>query len=118
MRNSLLLLIAFLIIGNAEVFAQASKINKGDIVCPATGTSIQVIAANPGRYSYSINNTSGVDIRLGYAPSGTAALGSTDFLLKAGQPYSDSTPGVYSGRVTCMSTTASTATISFLETYR
>lgn len=115
---SVLLLGAFLIMRN-DVWAQANRSIAGDIVCPASGTSIEVVAARTGRFSLVVNNTSGVSIRIGYIASGTAALSSSNGLVMlAGQPYSDSAPGVNSGRLVCMSTTAGTATISFSETYR
>ena len=102
-----------------DVFAQANKTNSGDVVCPVSGTSIEVLAARSGRYSYTINNTSGLDIRIGYIGSGTSSLTNINsLLLKAGQPYSDSAPGVLTNRIVCMSVTAVSATISFLETYR
>lgn len=106
--------------GNGDVFAQASKTNSGDVVCPATGSSIQIVAANAGRYSYTLNNTSGNDVRIGYLPApSTAALTNVNsWLLKAGQPYTDSTPGVLTSRVVCMSTTAGTSTMTFNETFR
>lgn len=106
--------------GNTLVFAQANKATQTDIACPATGTgSIEMLSKKGSRYSFSINNTSGIDIRWAYVASGTAALTTTtSFLLKAGQPYSESSPGVHTGRLVCMSTTSSAATISVNETYR
>lgn len=104
-----------------EAHAQANRSNGGDIVCPGTGggASIEVIAARSSRYSYVINNTSGIDIRLGLIATGVPALSSSNaILIKGGQPYSDSSPGGYSGRIVCQSTTTATATISFMETYR
>lgn len=123
LRSSLVAIVFFLslIMRLEEVQAQANRSNGGDIVCPGTGggVSIQVIAARSSRYSYVINNTSGLDIRLGLIASGIPALTtSNSILLKASQPYSDSAPGGYSGRIVCQSTTAATATISFMETYR
>ena len=116
---SSLVLALSLIMRLEPVYAQANRSNGGDVVCPATGSSIQVIAARSSRYSYVINNTSGLDIRIGLLASGVPALtGSNSLLLKGGQPYSDSTPGGSSMRVVCMSTTSATATISFMETYR
>lgn len=121
MRNKFLigLLLLCLFVPLRDVYAQANKTNSGDVACSATGSSTQVLAQRSGRYSYSLNNTSGLDIRVGYLSSGTANLTtSNSWLLKAGQPYSDSYPGLISNRVVCMSTTGATATISFNETYR
>lgn len=113
------LLFLFIVLCPIMGHAQANKTNSGDVACSATGTSTQVIAARPGRYSYTLSNTSGTDVRIGYLQSGTANLtASNSWLLKPGQPYSDSAPGLFTGRVVCMSTSASTATITFNETYR
>lgn len=113
-----LCLVAFLITG--KVYAQANRTASADVVCPvAGGASIQLVPARAGRYSYAINNTSGIDIRFVGLASGTTTLTSANsFLLKAGQPYTDSAPGLYTGRVVCQSTTAATATVSVIETYR
>jgi len=114
------LLAIFPIMGIVLVFAQANRTNSGDVVCPASGSSIEVVPARSSRYSYTINNTSGLDIRIGYLASPSVANLSTSnsWLIKAGQPYSDSAPGVLSTRVVCMSNSAATATISFNETYK
>lgn len=118
MRISVVVL-AFLLLSPVMGHAQANKTNSGDVACSASGTSTQVIAARPGRYSYTLSNTSGTDVRIGYLQTGTANLTtSNSWLLKPGQPYSDSAPGLFTGRVVCMSTSASTATITFNETYR
>ncbi len=122
MRNKIII-IALVVISSLIIrldsFGQANKTRRGEVTCPASGTSIEVLAANAARYSYTLNNTSGIDVRIGYLDSGTAALTtSTGWLLKAGQPYTDSVPGVLQNRVVCMSTTAGTAVINYLETYR
>lgn len=102
------------------VLAQANRDNVKDVVCAASGgASTELVPARPGRYSLAINNVSGIDIRFAGISSGTPTLSSTNsFLLKAGQPYTDSAPGLYTGRILCQSTTASTATVSIRETYR
>lgn len=114
------LLFLFIMLSPIMGHAQANKTTSGDFACPTTGTSGQVLAARPGRYSYSLSNTSGTDVRIGYLQgTSTANLTTTNsWLLKPGQPYSDSAPGLFTGRVVCMSTSASTATITFNETYR
>lgn len=120
MRSKLFLalLLLFPITGN-EVFAQANRTNSGDVTCPASGTSIQVLPQRSSRYSMLFNNINGVAIRLGYLDSGTAVLDSTNsWVLQPGQATSDSTPGVLNKRVVCMSTTAATNVITFNETYR
>jgi len=115
--SSLVILCSLITRQNA--FAQANRSNGGDVTCAATGSSTQVIDVRSSRFSYVINNTSGLDIRLGLIATGTPALNNTNsILIKGGQPYSDSTPGGYSGRVVCASNTAATAIISFMETYR
>ena len=122
MRNLILfvVLLLFPIMGSQDVLAQANRDNALDVTCAvAGGASTQLLAQRPGRYSFSINNTSGIDIRVAGVASGTATLTSANaFLIKAGQPYSDSAPGLYTGRLLCQSTTAATATISVKETYR
>ncbi len=101
------------------MFGQASRSNPGDVICPATGTSIQVLPSRPGRFSMLFNNISASAVRIGYLDSGTATLdGTNSWKLQPGQAMADSAPGVLSRRVVCMSDTASTATITFLETYR
>lgn len=101
------------------VFAQANKTLSGDVVCPATGTSIQILPARGSRYSMLFNNISDTAIKLGYLDSGTEALTtSNSWQLQPGQATADSVPGVLSKRVVCMSTTAVAKTITFNETYR
>ena len=102
------------------VQAQANRTNSGDLACAAAGSSTEMLPQRSGRYSYTINNTSGADVRIGYldSPSTVNLTATNSWLLKAGQPYSDSVPGVLNSRVVCMSTSASTATLSFNETYR
>lgn len=105
--------------GIESAYAQANRTNSGDIVCPATGTSIEIVPARGGRYSILINNTSDTAVRIGYLDSGTAALSSaTGWLLQPGQATADSAPGVIIKRVVCMSSTAVAKTITFNETYR
>jgi hypothetical protein len=107
------------ILGDNQVFAQANKTNSGDVICPASGTSIQVAPIRSSRFSYIINNISGGSIRVGYLDTGTALLdGTNSWVLQAGQATADSAPGVLSNRIVCMSTSASTATITFNETFR
>jgi hypothetical protein len=102
-----------------EVFAQANKTNSGDITCPATGTSIQILPARTARYSMLFNNISDTAIQLGYLDSGTGALTTANaWKLQPGQATSDSAPGVLSKRVVCASTTAVAKTITFNETFR
>lgn len=105
--------------GVNHVSAQANKTFSGDVACPASGSSIQILPIRSGRFSYLLNNTSGIAVRIGYLETGTANLDSTNsWLFQIGQATADSAPGVFSGRLVCMSTTAGAATISFNETYR
>lgn len=122
MRNKLFILAlivgSFLLMRN-EVLAQANRTNSGDVTCPVTGSSIQVLAVRSGRYSYTLNNVSGNDLRIGYLASGTAILDTTNsWILKAGQAYSDSAPGLFTGRVVCMTNSGVTSNLSFNETFR
>ena len=115
------MLLCIPIMGIDSAYAQANKTNQGDVVCPVAGSSIEVIPQRSARYSYAINNTSGLDIRISgsiVTPATTNLTASNSFLQKAGQPYTDSTPGILNNRIVCMSTTAATATISFFETYK
>ena len=107
------------IMGIDVVYAQANRTNSGDVVCPATGTSIEILPARTSRYSMLFNNISDTAIKLGYPDSGTAALTTLNsWQLQPGQATSDSAPGVLNKRVVCMSTTAVAKTITFNETYR
>jgi hypothetical protein len=116
-----LILIGLCIPYKGMVFGQANQANSGDVTCPAVGgaASIEVIPARSGRYSYSLNNVSGVMVRIGYLDgTDTSALTTANsWQLQPGQPYSDSAPGLLSKRVVCMSSGAA-AIISFNETYR
>ena len=122
MKKLTMLLVVFVLslIMRLDSYAQANRTASADIVCPVTGAnSIQLLPLRPGRFSYSINNTSGIVIRFVGLASGTITLTSANsFLLKAGQPYSDSAPGLYTGRLVCQSTTAVAATVSVFETYK
>ena len=102
-----------------NVYAQATKQHTGDVTCPASGTSIEVLAQNSGRFSMLFNNINGNAVRIGYVGSGTAALtASNSWVLQPGQAVADSLPNVNSGRVVCMSTTANSNLITFYEGYR
>jgi hypothetical protein len=81
-----------------------------EITCPATGTSITVLAQNIRRGQFAILNESGTDVRIGYlrAELGTPALTTANSILfKTGLTLTDDGDTVYIGRIVCMSTTAS-----------
>lgn len=122
MRNKLLLCLVCVfspMMGLTELWAQANKTRSGDVNCPASGTSIEVVAANSSRYSIIINNISNTAIRVGYLDSGSANLtASNSWVMQPGQAYADSAPGVLMKRIVCMSTSGVAMTISFNETYR
>lgn len=121
MRSKLVigLLLILYLIPLRDVYAQANKTNSGDVSCPANGSSIEVLAARSGRFSFVLNNVSGIAVRIGYPATGTAALNNTTaWLLQPGQGYAESAPGLISNRIVCMSTTPVIAIISFNETYR
>lgn len=100
-------------------YPQAGVNNAGGIVCAASGSSTLLLAANSSRMSYSINNDSGVDVRVSFVSSGTPNLtDANSTILKANQPTSDSLPGAYYGRIVCMSTTGVTATVHYTEASR
>lgn len=120
MKRMLLLFIWFLL-STTQLYAQtAAQKNTGGVACPATGSSIEVMALRSSRVSYAIINDSATAIRVGFlSGSSTATLSdSNSFIMAAGQTYSDSVPGVYYGRVVCMSTTAGAITIHFDEAFR
>lgn len=102
-----------------SAYAQANRTNSGDITCPATGTSIQILPQRTSRYSMLFNNINGTAVRLGYLDTGTAVLdGTNSWILQPGQATSDSVPGILNKRVVCMSTTGVSNVITFNETYR
>ena len=102
-----------------EAQAQANRTNSGDVTCPASGTSIQVLPQRTSRYSMLFNNINGVAIRLGYLDTGTAILdGTNSWVLQPGQATGDSVPGILNKRVVCMSTSGVSNVITFNETYR
>lgn len=115
-------LLVFVFFGELQnaTFAQLANTNTAaGVTCPASGSSIEIIASNAKRLSYALNNDSAVDVRVGFLATGTASLSdSNSFILKAGQTYSDAIPGVYYGRVVCMSTTASTVVIHSTQATR
>lgn len=105
----MILVVCYLIVGTIVelAYGQAGTNTAAGITCPATGSSIQVQPFTASRMSYSIINDSAVDVRIGFLSTGTATLDDTNsFILKAGQPVADSIPGIYYGRLVCMSTTA------------
>ncbi len=116
MRRLLLLFLIALAIPTAHAAASAASANA--VTCPATGSSVQALAPAYARSSYMIYNPAGGGIiRVGFLASGTAAIDDTDsFEMAAGQTFSDSVPGVYIGRVVCMSTTASAITVYVVQT--
>jgi hypothetical protein len=110
-------LFVFPVTGN--VFGQANLTNVGDVTCPATGSSIQVIPARSSRFSYLLNNINGGAVRIGFLDTGTAALtNTTGFVLQPGQAVADSAPNVVSRRVVCMATGAASNIISFAEAFK
>lgn len=117
-----LLGVLFLLALCNPVFAQTGGTQSAvGVSCPANGgaASVQALALNARRVSYSINNDSAIDVRIGFLSSGTSNLDDTNsFILKAGQVLSDSVPGVYYGRVVCESNTTSATTVHVTETQR
>ena len=113
--------IAALVLGSAASpsHAQATAAVAKSITCAADGSSTQVLATAFSRESFVVSNTSGGTIRLGFLASGTADLtDSNSIQLLAGQIFTDSSPGIYIGRVVCMNNAAGTATIYVIETRR
>lgn len=115
-----LLVLVILAVGSLKPAQAAGTVTTAQaITCPAAGTSIQAIAASAARESYLVTNTSGATIRIGFLPSGTAALtDSNSIKLLAGQIFADSAPSVFIGRVVCMSDDATPDTIYIVESRR
>ena len=110
------------ILASSAAYAQLENALTGtasQVSCAATGSSTQAIAQNFRRRSVTLQNKSGKQIRIGFLSSGTPALTtSNSFTLEASSNYVDSAPGVYTGRIVCMSTDASTAALDVTETVR
>jgi len=112
-------LLALLLVA-VPAWSQATSGSSAEVSCPASGSSAQVIIANTRRMSWLIVNTSGTDVRIGII-SGTATTNLTpgnSVLLNAGSSISDDQPGVFVGRMTCMSTTAAAKSVAVFWTYR
>lgn len=115
----LVVLVLVVLAGRSEVYAQATIRTDAEVTCAASGSSTQLLATRSSRQSFTIWNTSATDVRWGAVTSGTPNLTtSNSVLLKAGVAYADSMPGVFHGRMVCMSTTGSTVSIGVTETYR
>ena len=106
----------FLVCGLSEAGAQSTAYG---ITCPATGTSIQVAPANGSRLSLVILNDAGPNsIRFGGNNIGTLPVlnDTNSTILLLGASYGFGLPGLYYGRVICMSTTATPVIIHVTET--
>lgn len=100
--------------------AQATQApTAAQVACPASGSSIQVLAAAASRESYLVSNTSGVTVKVGFLASGTATLTTSNSIqLLAGQTLQDAAPSIYLGRIVCMSSDATPRSIEVVETRR
>lgn len=86
------------------------------ITCAVSGSSTQVLAANGLRTSLNIVNDSSTSVRIAGLNSGTANLDDTNsMVLTAFSQQNDNNPGLYLGRIVCMSTTAATVVIHVTE---
>ena len=86
------------------------------VTCPVAGSSVQVLAANGLRTSLNIINDSNTSVRIAGINSGTANLDDTNsIILTAFSQQNDNNPGLYLGRIVCMSTTAATVVIHVTE---
>ena len=97
--------------------SEAQSSAKG-IICPASGTSIQAVAANGSRLSLVLLNDGSVNsIRFGGNNLGTLPVldDTNSSILLPGSSYAFNLPGLYYGRVICMSTTATPITIHVTE---
>ncbi len=102
-----------------SAFAAASYAIAQAVTCPASGTNIQIFAANFGRQSMAIINTSGATIRIAELPASDGTIGLTDsnsIEISAGMVFADSAPSNYVGSVECSSTNATPETVYVIET--
>lgn len=94
----------------------AGKRTDQGVTCAASGSSTQVLAANGLRTSLNIINDSLTPVRIGGVNSGAPNLtDSNSIILTAFSQQNDNNPGLYLGRIVCMSTTASTVVIHVTE---
>ena len=119
MSNSFKLILGLLclILGVSEALAQfAGKRTDKGITCAADGSSTEVLAANGLRTAMNIVNDSATAVRIAGINSGTPDLDDTNsIILTAYSQQNDNNPGLYLGRVVCMSTTAGTVVIHYTE---
>jgi len=100
----------------SPVLAQSTA--KG-ITCPATGTSIEVLPANGSRLSaVLVNDLPTNSIRFGGNNVGTLPVlnDTNSIILLPGAAYGFNLPGLYYGRIICMSTTATPIIVHITET--
>lgn len=114
----LMLVVVIVLAGSIRpAHATATAATAVAVTCPATGSSIQVLAAAASRESFLITNTSGATVRVGFLATGTAALtDSNSILLLAGQTFGDASPSIFVGRVMCMSIDGTPDLIYVVET--
>lgn len=88
------------------------------VTCPVSGSSTEVKPLNFRRRAITLQNKAGKQIRVGFITgTSTPLLDTTNsFTLEASSNYIDSAPGVFTGRIMCMSTDASTAALDVTET--
>lgn len=106
-----------LVLGVLALAAHAASYGAtGEVTCPASGQSAQVIGPSNRTTGWAIINESGVDVRIGYVQSGTFGLtAGNSILLRTGKALSDSAPGLYTGRVVCSSTTATAVAVGVIR---
>jgi hypothetical protein len=94
----------------------AGKRTDKGVTCPVSGSSVQVMAANGLRTALNIVNDSNTAVRIAGLNTGTALLDDTNsIILTAFSQQNDNNPGLYLGRIVCMSTTAATVVIHYTE---
>lgn len=94
----------------------AGKRTDKGVTCPVSGSSIEVMQANGLRTSLNIVNDSNTAVRIAGINTGTALLDDTNsIILTAFSQQNDNNPGLYLGRIVCMSTTAATVVIHYTE---
>ena len=115
-KFGLMFLVVSMLLADVAFSQFAGKRIDAGVTCAASGSSTQVSAANGLRTSLNIINDSSTPVRIGGVNSGTPNLtDSNSIILTAYSQQNDNNPGLYLGRIVCMSTTASSVVIHVTE---
>lgn len=106
---------AFCLVSEAGAQFAGKRTDKG-VTCPVDGSSVEVLPANGLRTAVNIVNDSNTPVRIAGINTGTVDLDDTNsIILTAFSQQNDNNPGLYLGRIVCMSTTAATVIIHYTE---